>query len=45
MMAALITRRKRPKVNTVIGIVRTVSIGLTIVFKNASTIATIKADK
>ena len=39
-MKALITKRKNPKVTTVIGMVRMVRIGFTIVFKNASTTAT-----
>lgn len=37
--------KKNPKVNTVIGIVRIVSIGFTILFKKANTTATNKADK
>ncbi len=42
---ALIAKRKSPSVTTVIGIVRMVKIGFTMVFKNASTTATISADK
>lgn len=37
--------KKKPKVKTVMGIVRIVKIGFTIVFKKAKTIATINADK
>lgn len=44
-MKAFIAKRKKPSVNMVIGIVRKVSTGLTIVFKNAKTTATINADK
>lgn len=45
MMKALIANKKSPKVKTVIGKVRSVSKGFTMVFKNAKTIATKTADK
>lgn len=45
MMNALIANKKKPKVKTVIGIVKTVSAGFTMAFKNAKTIATINADR
>ncbi len=45
IIKAFIANKKKPKVKTVIGIVRIVKIGFTIVFKNAKTTATIKADK
>jgi len=44
MINAFIAKRKNPNVKTVIGIVSTVNIGLTMVFKNAKTIATNKAE-
>jgi hypothetical protein len=44
-MKAFIASKKNPKVKTVMGIVRTVSIGLTIVFKKANTTATINAER
>lgn len=37
--------RKKPRVKMVIGMVRKVSTGFTMVFKKAKTMATIKADK
>lgn len=37
--------RKSPKVKIVIGIVSSVNTGFTIVFKNASTMATMMAEK
>lgn len=43
MMPAFITRRNRPSVNIVRGMVRIISNGFKYVFKNASTTATIKA--
>ena len=42
IMIALITNRKRPKVNTVTGKVKITMIGLINKFNNARTIATIK---
>lgn len=45
MIMALMAKRKNPNVKTVIGIVRTVSIGFTMAFKNANAIATFKAEK
>ena len=42
---ALITSKKRPKVNTVIGIVKITKTGLTKVLTSASTAAAIKAEK
>ena len=42
---ALITNKNKPKVKSVIGIVRIVKIGFTIVFKKASTTATNMAEK
>lgn len=39
-MPALITKRKKPSVKNVIGIVKIVKIGLTTVFKKANTTAT-----
>lgn len=41
----LITNKKRPKVNTVMGIVKTTKIGLTNVLTSASTAAAMKAEK
>lgn len=37
---ALIANKKKPNVKTVIGIVKIVKIGFTMLFKNAKTIAT-----
>ena len=45
IMRAFIANRNKPRVTMVIGMVRIVSTGFTIVFKNASAIATISADK
>ncbi len=44
IMKALITSRKSPKENMVIGMVNIVKMGFTIAFKNAKTIATNIAD-
>ncbi len=44
-MKALMARRKNPSVKMVIGIVRIVRAGFTIVFKKANTTATFNADK
>lgn len=43
IIMALMTRRKKPSVKKVIGIVKIVKIGLTTAFKKAKTTATIKA--